>query len=157
MKKIPKIINKQIKNNYEFSSNKEDKIKAAQFGYQLATDGREQKKHITVDGVEEIYDSFANWYHDDGEYDNFRRSETMQSIEEYIQSSLKEKDLIIHGLEEGSQQWEQEYKDCRKILEQLVEASGIVYTYGSRIEGTYQKFPELLKAAKEFLSKYQHQ
>jgi len=80
-----------------------------------------------------------------------------QSIEPCATSSPDEKDLIIHGLEEGSQQWEEEYDSARKIIEQLVEQSGILYTYGSRIEGIYQKFPELLKSAKEFLSKYQHQ
>jgi len=125
MKKIPKIINKQIKNNYEFSSNKEDKIKAAQFGYQLATDGREQKKHITVDGVEEIYDSFANWYHDDGEYDNFRRSETMQSIEEYIQSSLKEKEKECEQWKLIADQFEKSsnlnYEKCHSQIADLEE------------------------------------
>jgi hypothetical protein len=96
---------------------------------------------------------------EDLEADYYTIIPSPESIEPCATSSesCDEKDLIIQGIEEGSQQWKEEYDSARKIIEQLVEQSGILYTYGSRIEGIYQKFPELLKAAKEFLSKYQHQ
>ena len=157
---------------------------AAQYGYQLATDGREQGLYRALQGLvkdvrskpndtrynthlkiaEAVLKSCEDHTITDGRDELEKRIKQLEFDEAFdkneitaLQSSLKEKDLIIHGIEEGAKQWEEEYKDCRKILEQLVEAAGILYTYGSRIEGTYQKFPELLKSVKQFLSKYQHQ
>ena len=72
-----------------------------------------------------------------------------------LQSSLKEKDLIIHGIEEGSQQWEQEYKDCRKILQDIIEAESHQWNRSSVTNPS--QLPLVLQAAKDFLSKYQHQ
>ena len=118
------------------------------------------------DEVEDIFDKHtsptgggyeADYTYKGGFISELKEKYLIAPIEPCATSSPHEKDLIIHGLEEGSQQWKEEYDSARKIIEQLVEQSGILYTYGSRIEGIYQKFPELLKSAKEFLSKYQHQ
>jgi len=36
--------------------------------------------NTTISEIEKLYDAFVNWYKDDGEYDNFLRSEAMKAV-----------------------------------------------------------------------------
>jgi len=66
------------------------------------------------------------------------------------QKQIEELQFILHGLEEGSANWEFEYRSCREILQKLVDVSK---------QNTAEAPMELIrlyKVAEEFLSKFQH-
>lgn len=67
----------------------------------------------------------------------------------------QDKDLIIHGLEEGAENWKSEYDNCRALLQELVYLKSIkdIEEYKDQYES---RKPKAWAAAKEFLSKYQH-
>lgn len=56
----------------------------------------------------------------------------------------------VYAVREGAEQWEQEYNDCRKILQLLVDESK-----ANTSEAPYNLI-RLYKEAETFLSKYQH-
>ena len=66
-----------------------------------------------------------------------------------------DKDLIIHGLEEGCEQWKAEYDNCRAILQFLVELKRVKDTEG-KTEYYEKNQPLAWEGAKRFLEKYQH-
>ena len=72
-----------------------------------------------------------------------------------LRQQLNEKDFIIHGITEGSENWEQEYNDCRRRLQELVDLKELKDTQG-KTEDYLKRQPEAWQAAKEFLSKYTH-
>lgn len=68
---------------------------------------------------------------------------------------MDEKDLIIHGLEEGAESWKAEYDNCRNILEGLVTLKE--WKDKNINMDQYAKLKPLQwERAKEFLKKYQH-
>lgn len=71
-------------------------------------------------------------------------------------ASEGEKDLIIQGLEEGSELWKAEYDNCRAILTELVYLKTLKDTKG-KTEEYEQRQPLVWITAKKFLEKYQHQ
>lgn len=73
-----------------------------------------------------------------------------------VEGLVEEKDLIIQGLEEGSEAWKAEYDNCRSILKELVDLKVMKDTFGSSIEGYEDRKPLAWEAAKKFLEKYQH-
>lgn len=69
---------------------------------------------------------------------------------------MDEKDLIIHGLEEGAESWKAEYDNCRNILEGLVTLKE--WKDKNINMDQYAKLKPLQwERAKEFLKKYQHE
>ena len=74
---------------------------------------------------------------------------------ERLRKELNEKDLIIHGITEGSENWEQEYNDCRRHLQELVDLKELKDSEG-KTEYYLKRQPAAWKSAKEFLSKYTH-
>ena len=73
-----------------------------------------------------------------------------------LEKRVSEQELIIQGLEEGSENWKAEYDNCRKILQELVELKRIKDQEGKTTDYTNRQ-PKAWEAADEFLSKYQHQ
>lgn len=71
-------------------------------------------------------------------------------------ASEGDKDLIIQGLEEGSELWKAEYDNCRAILTELVYLKTLKDTKG-KTEEYEQRQPLVWITAKKFLEKYQHQ
>ena len=67
-----------------------------------------------------------------------------------------EKDLIIHGLEEGAENWKAEYDNCRKILQRLVDLKNVKDLEGKSVFYETNQ-PLAWQDAKEFLSMYQHE
>jgi len=75
-----------------------------------------------------------------------------------LQKQIEENDLIIHGIEEGSAQWEKEYNDCRELLQdicnlqkvELEKPAGLMPGVGLQLINCYER-------ARRFLEKYQHQ
>lgn len=39
--------------------------------------------------IQDIYDKFCIWYHDDGSYDNFHKSEAIKSINDYSNEKIE--------------------------------------------------------------------
>jgi hypothetical protein len=74
---------------------------------------------------------------------------------EKVKAKEDEKDLIIAGLEEGSELWKAEYENCRAILTELVYLKTLKDTKGKTDEYE-QRQPLAWIAAKKFLEKYQH-
>lgn len=68
---------------------------------------------------------------------------------------LNEDELIIAGLEEGSEAWKAEYDNCRQILTVLVELKHEKDTNG-KTEWYLSQQPKVWEAAKKFLENYQH-
>lgn len=71
-----------------------------------------------------------------------------------------DKDLIIHGLEEGSENWKAEYDNCRALLQELVDLKALKETlYKGNHDGKEyaERKPKAWEAAKAFLSTYQHE
>lgn len=113
------------------------------------------------------------WYWSDNSYDEGFKNPVHKSSWEVIEwydpslpsdkdkeiegltEALNEKDFIIHGLNEGAENWEQEYKDCRRRLQELVDLKELKDTEG-KTEDYLKRQPEAWQAAKEFLSKYTH-
>jgi len=66
---------------------------------------------------------------------------------------VKEKDLIIHGLEEGSENWKAEYDNCRALLQELVDLKALKETlYKDNHEG--KEYAERKTKAWEAAKKY---
>lgn len=68
---------------------------------------------------------------------------------------LNEDELIIAGLEEGSEAWKAEYDNCRQILTALVELKHEKDVNG-KTEWYLSQQPKVWEAAKKFLESYQH-
>lgn len=68
---------------------------------------------------------------------------------------LNEDEIIIAGLEEGSQFWKQEYDDCRNLLETLVHLKAYKDVHG-KTELYLKQQPKAWEAAVKFLQDYQH-
>lgn len=68
---------------------------------------------------------------------------------------MDEKDLIIHGLQEGADLWKAEYDNCRGILCALVQLKIEKDTKG-KTDYYLSQQPKAWEAAKEFLKQYQH-
>jgi hypothetical protein len=71
-----------------------------------------------------------------------------------------DKDLIIHGLEEGSENWKAEYDNCRALLQELVDLKIMkenLYKGNPDSKEYAERKPKAWEAAKEFLSTYQHE
>lgn len=66
-----------------------------------------------------------------------------------------EKDLIIHGLEEGAASWKAEYDNCRSLLSELVSLKNIKDNEG-KTENYLEPQPEAWEKAKIFINQYQH-
>lgn len=79
----------------------------------------------------------------------------VKAMQEYGNQLVGDKDLIIQGLEEGSEQWQSEYNFCRAILKELVQLKEIKDKDG-KTEDYLKRQPLVWQAAKDFLSKYQH-
>jgi hypothetical protein len=74
-------------------------------------------------------------------------------------SELKKKwedNPLTDAVYEGADQWEQEYKDCRDILQHLVELKNSKDAFG-KTEKYEELQPLAWKRAKDFLKDYQHQ
>jgi len=92
--------------------------------------------------------------------------DTMLELQEKRNQLLKgvpakedDKDLIIYGLEEGSDNWKAEYDNCRSILQELVDLKIMkdkLY-YGNQCKYEYESRKLLAwEYAKKFLESYQH-
>lgn len=76
------------------------------------------------------------------------------------ESNVDDKDLIIHGLEEGSENWKAEYDNCRALLQELVDLKIIrenLYKGNPDGKEYAERKPKAWEAAKAFLSTYQHE
>jgi DNA-binding Lrp family transcriptional regulator len=80
---------------------------------------------------------------------------TIHLVGRYAQERVNEKDLIIRGIEEGSELWKAEYDNCRAILTELVYLKTLKDSKG-KTEEYNQRQPLVWIAAKKFLEKYQH-
>jgi hypothetical protein len=99
--------------------------------------------------------------HDEGGYLGINENAFAKLLDEYADQKVNElnkaeDELIIAGLEEGSENWKAEYDNCRAILSELVAVKKINDEQGKTIEYLSRQ-PEAWKAAKEFLINYQHQ
>lgn len=74
---------------------------------------------------------------------------------EMLRNKIKEQELIIHGIEEGSESWKAEYDNCRAVLVELVVLKKNKDRYG-KTEEYLTRQPLAWETAKSFLSKYQH-
>lgn len=84
----------------------------------------------------------------------FNIHDSRKAISLYSQSE-NEKDLIIHGVEEGAEAWKSEYDNCLNILEGLVTLKD--WKDRSINMDQYEKLKPLQwERAKEFLKTYQH-
>lgn len=83
-------------------------------------------------------------------------NECCDTLASLLSEKGEDKDLIIQGLEEGSEQWKAEYDNCRAILQFLVELKRVKDTEG-KTEYYEKNQPIAWDGAKKFLEKYQHQ
>ena len=73
---------------------------------------------------------------------------------------VEDKDLIIHGLQEGAESWKAEYDNCRALLQELVSLKVMKENlYKGNPDGKEyaERKPKAWEAAKQFLSTYQHE
>lgn len=56
----------------------------------LSEKREERMDDADVVAMEQLYDVFTNWYHDDGSYDNFLRSEAFKAIKAYAATNTRE-------------------------------------------------------------------
>lgn len=90
--------------------------------------------------------------------DNFN-TQLLHAMERYAEEKSKEKDLIIYGIEEGSENWKSEYDNCRTILKELVDLKIMKENlYKGNPDGKEyaERKPKAWEAAKKFLENYQH-
>lgn len=75
--------------------------------------------------------------------------------ESNYKEELDKKEAIINAVYEGAEQWEEEYYDCRDILERLVELKNLKDKEG-KTDFYKQIQPLLWDEAKQFLKNHQH-
>lgn len=69
---------------------------------------------------------------------------------------LREKDMIMAGLEEGSDNWKAEYDNCRQILTELV-ACKLIKDNKGKTENYIKRKAAVWERATQFLQSYQRQ
>lgn len=75
---------------------------------------------------------------------------------ESLRKKIAEQEMVITGLEEGSESWKAEYDNCRAILVELVSLKKNKERYG-KTEEYLSRQPFAWKSAKDFLKTYQHE
>jgi hypothetical protein len=112
----------------------------------------EGKFWLSYDWENEIGEPFNDWY---PVYWLEKREGVIVLTPEELKKIISEKDLIIHGINEGSEIWKAEYNNCRVLLNELVALKELKDKEGKTNDYLFRQ-PLAWEQAKEFLKNYQH-